>query len=138
MSSYILKADFVNLIRTADLDEILDETDSILDQAETEVISQVKNYIGEFYDIDTEIAKTTTDRNQFFLAQIKKAVLYNIYRRTGNNSIPEAVNQDYSDFMDWLEKVARKKISLGLDLMVDADGDAINRFRWGSENARTH
>lgn len=138
MSSYLAKSDFLTIIREADLNEILDDTDATLDQVEEESISMIKNYIGQRYDIDTELAKSGSARNQFFLSQLKKAALYNLYRRTGNNIVPEVINQDYADVMDWLEKVAKAKINLDLDILNDSDGDPISIFRYGSQDARSH
>lgn len=138
MSSYLLKADFISLIRTEDLNELLDDTDSTLDQVETEAISMIENYIGKRYDVAGEIAKSGAARNQFFLSQVKKIALYNLFRRTGNNSTPEPINQDYADVIKWLEDVGRAKTNIDLDLVQDADGNNINRFRWGSQDARTH
>jgi len=138
MSTYLAKADFLPVIRAEDLNELIDATDATLDTLEAEALSMVKNYIGKRYDIDAETEKTGADRNSFFIAQIRKIVIYNLFRRAGVSAIPEPVNQDYADAMDWLEKVARAKLDVDLDVLQDSEGEDITRFRWGSQSARTH
>lgn len=138
MSNFIDKSDYSRLIRSNRLDEILDADDALLDEAEKDAIAEVSDYLAEYYDVDQIFSQSGSSRNRNALNWTRRVVMYMIYERVPDQLVPERIIKNYDDTIRTLEKIAAGKINAELPRKMDEESKARTKFRWGSQNARSH
>ena len=139
MSTYIAKTDYLSDIRAANLDKLIDDTDSILDSAEDTALSMIRSYLKEKFDLDAEFALSGSNRDHMTMKIVRYLVLHDLFDRVPSRKKPESVSENFEFAVDWLEKVSRNAIPCNLTKLEDADGNKKLSFRFGnSENPRTH
>ncbi len=145
--SYLTKQDLQSSIRDGRLEHLLDNVDArtpdVFDQAALEAQSIVRDYLIR-YDMDTELAKTGTDRHASIIFYLKNICLYILYERIEDYDVPERIIKNYNDTIETLREIAQGKLPLSLPIKeVDTDGDGIpghkkTKFRWGGEPPRQY
>lgn len=147
MSSFITKDDYKYQIRTYRLDQILEaedeDEDLILDQAENEALSVLKDSLSPKYDTVTIFAATGTERHKTILRWAKVLVIYFIYERIPDEMVPERVVKNYNYVLERLELIEKGEANLdGLPPKTETDenGDSQpkTRRRWGSVPKRAN
>jgi len=136
--SFVTKTDYKKFVRTNQLDMILEQDDSILDDAESTAIAMIQDALYSRFDIDTIFNATGDDRAAQVVRWVCVLVLYFVYERIPDALVPERVVKNYNDVMNLLHDVADGKKSLNLPRLVDSEGEIKSKFRWGSETRRTH
>ncbi len=145
--SYLTQQDLQSSIRDGRLEHLLDNTDvgtpDVFEQAASEAQSIVLDYLIR-YDMDTELAKTGTDRHASIIFYLKNICLYILYERIEDDDVPERIIKNYNDTIETLREIAQGKLPLSLPIKeVDTDGDGIpdqkkTKFRWGSNLLREY
>ncbi len=147
MSNYITKTDYKYQIRTDVFDQILEEAeedeDAMLDQAEGEGIAFVRNFLENRYDLNTEFAKSGSDRHKVLLRMCKVVVLYLIYERIPDDLVPERIVKNYEATLKMLKEVQNGSADLpGLSVknITNEDGETkpSTKRRWGSVPKRVN
>jgi phage gp36-like protein len=136
MSNFIEKEDYDFHIRTNRLDEILDQDDSILHEAELSAIATVEDALHRFYDSDAIFATTGNDRPKSVMRWVINLVMYHIYERVADNLVPERIVKNYNDTLALLEDVATGKRSVKLQRIASAETAPNTQFRGGGQKAR--
>lgn len=108
--SFITDDDYSVLIRR-EIKTVLVEnySDTKLKGAEDMAISQIKNYISGFYDIDKIFSAEGSDRNAFVVMITIDCALYHLYTSLAPNHIPKHRTERYSDALEWLKGIAGGK-----------------------------
>ncbi len=145
--SYLTQQDLQSSIRDGRLEHLLDNVDAgtpnVFEQAASEAQSIVRDYLIR-YDMDTELAKTGTDRHASIIFYLKNICLYILYERIEHDDVPERIIKNYNDTIETLREIAQGKLPLSLPIKeVDTDGDGIpdkkkTKFRWGGESPRQY
>ena len=147
MSSFIAKDDYKYQIRTYRLDQILEAADEdeelILDSAENEAVSILKDSLATRYDVNAIFAASGNDRHKTILRWAKVLVIYFIYERIPDEMVPERVVKNYNYVLERLEAIEAGNANVdGLPLQTEADENGetqtITRRRWGSMEKRTN
>ena len=121
------------------LDLLLGEGNDILNDAIVDALAIVTDRLGSKYDLDTELAKTGTERNRSLLRWITTLALYIFYARIPDEEVPERVIKDYDDTNKLLERIQDGKLGCALErLTSETTGKIVPRLRIGGNEARTH
>ncbi len=145
--SYLTQQDLQSSIRDGRLEHLLDNVDDnspdVFDRAALEGQSIVRDYLIR-YDIDTELAKTGTNRHASIIFYLKNICLYILYERIEDDDVPERIIKNYNDTIETLREIAQGELPLSLPIKeVDTDGDGIPdkkkpKFRWGGQRPRQY
>ncbi len=147
ITNYLTKDDYKPMMRTYRLDQVLESQDedeeAILDAAEIDALGQISFFLANYYNLETEFNKTAGARNAIIVRWAKVLVIYYIYERIPDESVPERVVKNYDDVLKMLEEVngAEKNVP-GLDpkTVTDDEGNSspVTVRRWGSRPRRSN
>ena len=137
MSEYLEKADYAANIRTNRLDMIIEDDPVLLDVVESSAIALVRDALHSRFDVDDIFGRRGADRHAQVLRWVKTLVVYFIYERIPDRQMPERVETDYRQTLDWLGEIEDGKKSVDLPRRSEGDQPAA-KFRWGSLPRRTY
>ncbi len=141
--AYINKADYLYQMRTYRLDQIVEGDDTILDLAEIDAQALISFYLSNYYNMVAEFATSGAARNAIVVRWAKVLVIYYIYERIPDESVPERVVKNYDDVIKMLEMIngADKNVpglSLKTEVNEDGETEVVTRRRWGSRSRRSN
>lgn len=115
------------------LDEIVENDDTIIETAIDAAIEQIKSYLAGKYDIEKIFTETGTDRNTLIVELCKDIALWQIIRLANVDILFDRVKDRYDRAIDWLNKVADGKLMPSLPAASDGTtGEEINPMKFGS------
>jgi len=121
------------------LDQITEAQNTLVDDAEAQAIALIKDALDQKYDMQTEFAKTGTDRNLNLLRWVLNLSVYFLYQRVPDDQVPERVVKDYDDTRDEIKLIEQGKRNTAFARYIITDTNIVKtNFRWGSESKRTH
>lgn len=138
MSTFIIATDWENWIDEDVRNQITGTDDTNLDEVEKMAIQMVRDACYGKYDMDTELAKTTTSRNQTLIRWVMCIAVYFLYNKVNDLQIPDRVLQNYEDVRNELRMVAEGKTPIEFERLEDSDGYDLTSFEYGSEDRRSH
>lgn len=136
MSNFIELSDYLFKIRENRLEEVIDDNEAIVNDAEQEAIATIDDALHKDYDTDAIFLATGDDRSKTVLKWAKHIVLYNIFERVPDNLVPERIVKNYDDTMKTLDEIAKGNRSVKLPRKLDEEGDKKTHFRSGGATAR--
>lgn len=129
--------DYNTYIRAQKLNMIIDDDETILEEAELTAASVIKDYLYPYYDWTAIYADIDTHRT--VKRWLMVIVIYYIMERIPDKITPERVINNYDDVIKLLEKISDGKASVDLPrLVIEGTETPKTKFRWGSEVKRTH
>ncbi len=139
MSTFITVDDYKAEIKATNLDNMIEQDSTILDNAEASAVSMVTHYLSARYDVDTIFAQVGSARDPHLLRLCKNIVLYILHERLPKRIKPEHISQNYQDTIDFLTGVSDAKIDLvTLPRKTDSEtSEPITKFRYGSDTPRS-
>lgn len=103
-------------------------------QAEQTAIEQIKSYCRPRYDMDTEFAKTGTDRHPMLIQCTVNIALWIMHHRLPSAMGAERRREAYDDTIDWLKQVQLSKASPTFQTYdTETETDTHNPVAWGSQ-----
>lgn len=147
MSSFISKDDYKYHIRTNRLDQLLEAADEdedlILDTAESDALSVIRDAIGVKYNCDLIFAQSGDARHKTILRWAKILVIYYIYERVPDDLVPERVVKNYDYVLERLKAIEKGTANIEnapVNTILGSDGSpkVKTRRRWGSVPKRSH
>lgn len=138
MSNYITKADYLHKIRLPRLEMMIEEDNSILDDAEETAVAVVKDALHAHYDNEAIFTKTGDDRDKQVVRWVMNLAVYYIYERIPDKLVPERVVKNYDDTILTLMEIADRKKSVDLPKITNADGVTATKFRCGGIEPRSY
>lgn len=129
----IAAEDYKTYIRAQKLSMIIDDDETILEEAELTAASVIKDYLYPYYDWTAIYADINDHRT--VKRWLMVLVIYYIMERIPDKITPERVINNYDDVIKLLEKISDGKASVDLPrLTVEKDGTEkpATKFRWGS------
>lgn len=140
--SYIAEADLKVQIREYQMDQIIDEDDTIIEMASQDAESMIIDALHQYYDTTMIFAQTGVNRHTNVVLWAKRLTLYFIYERVHDAMVPERVIKHYDETKETLNKIAGGEISVSLPVLTvqsgSSDGKPKTKFRWGGEKKRSH
>ena len=134
--NFITPEDLSVTIRDRKLQMILDQDNSILDDAEKLAIATVQSSLAPKYDLDIIFNTTGDDRSLVLVRYIINLMTYYIYERIPDKLVPERVIKNYNDTTKSLLAIEDGKKNMILPHKTKTDGSLQTKFRWGSEKPR--
>jgi len=129
---FVKKEEILNLIKLNTLDNVTEDDNNLLDSIEAISLSEIDSYIGSVYNTTEVFSKTGNDRNQFMLATVIDIMLYHIHARLTASDIPEVRFLRYQKTVNWLEQVAKGKLTPNLPLLNKEFSPRSSESRFGS------
>jgi hypothetical protein len=140
---YLTRAMLWPYIKDARLKQLIEDDDTILDEAETTATSILFDMLVHKHDVYSVCSNVTNPEYHFFARYIITIMLYMIYERVPDRMTPDRVQRDYDETMRCVRDISAGKRSTILPpFPVDIDGDGTpdtTKFRWGSlQGPRSH
>ena len=140
MARFLQDTDYDALIRSEITTALLENyTDAKMLKAEDMAVSQIKNYISGFYDVEAiftvdDPLPSPDPRNAYIVMITIDCALYHLYTSTAPDRIPEHRALRYNDALEWLKGIAEGK-KADLPEIVDEDGKTKSPIRIASKYA---
>ncbi len=135
---FLTTTDLTGIIGSNTLAQLRGAADANLETAEDLALSEL-DPLRANYDIDAELLKTTTSRNDMLVRMLVHITVYYLYNSVEDVDIPERVDENYRLQLKNIEKIATGKLSSTLDALTDdTTGLTKSNYRFGSDTARNH
>lgn len=136
------QSDLESVIRLNRLDQITDETDTLVENAIAEAESIVTDYLYQHYNTELIFSKTGSDRSKTVLNWLKHIAMYQLYERIPDELVPERIIKNYNDTIQYLKEISGGDHSLNLprrttEGLTEA-GQKKTKFKWGSQKQRSN
>ena len=138
MSAFLTFPDFQTRLSDRVIELLTDNLDSRLTDASNEATGILRDRLYDKYQIDAELAKTSTARNAMLVRYALSIAVYGLYSKIPDEEIPDRVVKDYDDAMEDLRLIFQGKLSSTLPLNTDSDGNTTVKIRMGSNDPRSH
>ena len=138
MSAFLTFPDFQTRLSDRVIELLTGNLDSRLDDASNEATGILRDRLYDKYQIDAELAKTSTARNAMLVRYALSIAVYGLYSKIPDEEIPDRVVKDYDDAMEDLRLIFQGKLSSTLPLNTDSDGNTTVKIRMGSNDPRSH
>lgn len=140
--NWILETDLLVQIKSERLNQVIDEDDTILDDAEASAIAIVKDALYARFDTEGIFETTGDERPAQVIRWIRAIMLYDIAGRLPEKMVSARVIKNYDDVMGILTDIedGKKNTNLPVAERIDTEGvtSARTKFRWGSNAKRVH
>ncbi len=128
--------DFKGIIAASTLANLKGTDSENLVEAEKFAISEL-SCLYSLYDIDGELAKTSTSRNKELVRILVSITAYYLYNTVIDDEIPERIKDNFDKEYQHIIDVCNGLAST-LDSLTDDDGETITRFRSDADDQRSH
>ncbi len=119
------------------LNEIVEQDSDIVLQNIAAAEQETKSYLN-IYDVDTIFSKTGTERDPLLMEIVKNIALWYIIRLSNVDILDTKAKDRYDRAVNWLKGVADGVISPTLPLITGEDGQALLKFKLGSNQKFNH
>ncbi|WP_346856574.1 hypothetical protein [uncultured Draconibacterium sp.] len=133
---FLSDTDFKGTLSDTVLTKLRGTADANLEKAEELGISELSCLYSK-YDIDTELAKTSTGRNKELVRIVVAFTAYYLYNTVIDDDIPERISENFEKEYKHVLAVC-KGLAATFDTLTNTDGDTVTRFRSGSDTLRSH
>lgn len=131
---YITKAELSTHLYAEQFTAISGIDDTLITAAIDGATAEAKSYLHKF-DVATEFAKTSTERNALLVIFVKDMAVWH-YINLANPGIDLAIREKrYNSAIAWLKGVQAGEIVPDLALPTPVEGEA-GGFAWGSNTKR--
>lgn len=126
--AYLTNEDYYFKIQQSNLNQITNNTSSVVDQASLLSEATLRSYLIQTYDIDTEFGLTASARATELVNYGVDIALYHIHTRIAPNNIPELRVNNYNTAITWLKMVATGQLNVAIAKIDPSQGE---RIRFG-------
>jgi len=135
--AYIEQADFLAQIQDVNLQQILNNNDSIRVTAVNTATAEARSYLIQKYDIDKELLKTGAARDPQMVMTIIDLALFHLHSRIAPRNIPELRQGRYDNAIQWLKMCAYGDITPALEKLNPISGMR-TRFGGNKKNENSY
>ena len=117
MSNFITPEDYDASIHREILDALLRHDSDVSDSAIVEIcedraVSEMRSYLGKYYDCNAIFRATGSDRHPLVLMMAIDIAVYHIFCQHNPYKMSEIRKERYARAVKWLEAVAAAKITI--------------------------
>lgn len=134
---YILESDILKGIYPEELDAIKRDGADV-DQAILESIEEVRSYLCDRYDIDSEFSKSGASRNNRIINLVRDITIYNLFKNSSPNKISDIRQSIYKDAVKALERIQAEKASIPNLSRIKGDNSQSSYLAFGGNNKRNN
>ncbi len=135
---WITQDDLLVQIKSERLTQVIDDDNTILDDAEASAIAMVKDALNARFDVAAIFDTEGAERPAQVIRWIRAIMLYDIAGRLPEKMVSERVIKNYDDVLSTLEAIEDGKKNTTLPTVLNTDDSAKTKFRWGSNAKRVH
>lgn len=128
----VTTADYKTIIDDDLRNLIIDNDNDIQAAAELAAIAEMQSYLNNRFDVPNIFNKIGTDRNAILVVYLCDMVVYHIHARINPRNIPTLRQARYEQALRFLEWAANGKITPGLPLKTDTEGNETPTIKYGS------
>lgn len=132
--NFLVSTDFEKQIKADQLDTITGGDSTLLDEVETDAISEMTSYLRQRYNTALVFSQTGPDRFPVLVLYLVDMCLYHLHSRINPRKVPDLREKRYDMAIHWLQKVSAGKLSPDLPEPDDTSDD----IRWGSNEMLSH
>lgn len=138
--AYITPAELTTHLGTVQIETISDGDETMLLAAIDGAVSEMRGYLVQKYDIDTETKKTGEARNPLLLIFVKDMSVWHFVNICNVSTSLELRENRYNRAVSWLKAVQKGDVIPDLPVKTSADGtpDNTTPFVVGSNPKRTN
>lgn len=137
--AFIEKTDYADAIREVVLDDITEELDSLLDDAEKKAIAYMKGYLNNRYDVAAIFAAEGDERHPVILMYAIDISIFFLHRRVSWRNTPKFRIDRHNEAKDWLQKVSELEINDPLLPLIEDEEDVSRQYvQFGSNPRRSN
>ena len=129
--------DFKGVLAPGVLSSLQGTADENLVEAELLAISHLSP-LRDKYDIDGELAKTTTSRNREMLRMVVNITAYYLYNTVPDDDIPQRIVDNFNMELRNIDAIAKGRFATFDTLEDETTGETKTNFRSGSDDLRSH
>ncbi len=129
--AFIDKSDLTRYVDENIIDQLTDSTDSIVDDAILDAEDRIREKISPRYDLDTEFAKTGSDRTRSLMKHCINISIYYLFERVNIDAISEGRVIAYNEAETWLNDIYMGKLNVTMATNDDENEEGWP-LRWGS------
>ncbi len=130
--------DLKPFIQNSILQSVIEQDTAVLGQVERIVIEHISSYLQTRYDAAAVFAKTAQDRNPVIVMYAVDMLLYHIHSRLTPNQIPEIREVRYENAVEWLNSIAKGKLSANLPEKTEQRANEGNNIFLATEHKRNN
>jgi phage gp36-like protein len=133
--AFIVKADLYTYIDQSTINQLTDNTDTIVTDVIKDAENRLKERISARFDMVVELAKTGTNRNRSLLKACINLSIYYLFQRLYTDVIPEGRVQGMQEAEKWMEDAISGNIQTTLT-PVSVENQTGWAIKWGSETKK--
>lgn len=131
---YITKEELKSVAYSYQIDQIVEDDNSIIEMAILSAEEEIKSYLSNRYDIDSAFALTGNDRNALLVELTKDIALWQIVKLASVDMLYERAKERYDRAIAYLDKILNGHVSLNLQQAQDNHGNTIGSpIKFGNE-----
>jgi len=121
--AFLTADDVLSRIRDEHRNDIADSTESVELTCESMAIAKLKSYLNGRYDVAALfVAPGDPDpRDPLIVLHTLNVFVYLLYRRINPRKMPDEIRLDHEETLEWLDMVARGKVSPDFPAVVDPE-----------------
>ena len=136
--SFLFKDDYWHQIKEDHLNQVIDNTDSLLTDVEIAAQAEIESYLRPKYDCEV-VFGDNSDRNRLIVMYMVDIVLYHLHSRISPRKMPDVRILRYESAIMWLKAVAKGTISPNLPIYSDDQiENQTGGFLFGSHEKTSH
>lgn len=105
----ITKDELITVAELSVINQVADNTDSIVETTIEEAVETFKSYIGSRYDLPALFDQVGDNRDKTLLRHLKAWIIRDIYASRGRE-VNDLMELRYQDALKWLEQIATGKL----------------------------
>lgn len=130
---FITPEEITTLIPHHLLDDISSDDNSILDEIEGMVLSEVDAYLSPKYDTTVMFNKKGNERSLSLKRIVIDNCIYHLFCRVSGDSLPMFRTDRYNQNIKFLQQVLKGEIAPQEFIMKDSTVESMSTLLWGSE-----
>ena len=137
--SWLKKEDYYKQIKEDHLNQVVDNLDVLIAQANILAQSEIESYLRAKYDMAALFSTAETERHPLILMYAVDIALYHLHSRIAPRKIPQIRFDRYDSAVIWLKAVAKGEISPDLPQYTDEKNtQQTGGFIFGSVKKTSH
>jgi len=134
---FLAESDLKGSIGTTTLAQLKGADSENIATSEQLAISELAPLRGK-YNIDAELAKTSTDRNKELLRMMVAITIYYLYNTVVDQEIPQRVVDNFDREVKNIKAISTGNQYTTIEAITETDGTTRTNFRYGGDDPRSH
>lgn len=122
---FLTTTDYENHQANKDLEILTKGDTTVRNFAENAAEEEMKTYLRKRFDVQTEFAKTGSDRNAFLVMKLIDITIYHMFAKVAQRQTPEDVGIRYEEAIKWLTGVSKGHFTPDIEPIQEANKEIL-------------